>query len=544
MAADIRYDDAGQAYVWNPNSKRYQPALDNPLEAFLVGAGRSLTRLGRGTQAALGFDRERLQALQQEEDQLTLPAMEQYGVASALGQAAPALATAPLGVTAAMAGRLGLGGSAALSSALGAAEGGLMLDPTGQNIDDALRGAAFGLAGDLGGRVVGRIFNMARGAGQSLARSEGGNWLSGRGLQTLPSERLNVPGQNIEPIRRLEQGAKSGVFAPAIFRETAEERQALMNQAAARAVGLDNLPGGQLDDSVLSAVDDRISQGFQDIVREAFDEGLPRTFEVGEDLAQRIMATRGQIPKLADRGRFQGLSGASPFGGRFMLQGDEIMIARRALAQDAAEAAKRGEFELADDMFADVELLDNIFADTVGEAGEELVARHARLREQYRNLQMMLKPGVRSATGDVKAPALDRALGQKVGYGTTYKLGRGAEGLQPETAELFDVSRNLARPELQPFRSSGTAENLAMRDDAAAIGAALSGDVAGGLGLAARMAAPAILARTAGSNRGANILGGMMVQAPPLASVAGRTAGLGLLEQVIGERYRARQTGQ
>jgi len=529
--------ESGQTYVFNPNTGRYQVAFEGPLEAFLVGAGRSLTRLGRGARG-LVMNRERgaMQAAQQAEDALTLPAGEQYGLAFGAGEAAPGLATAPLGMGAALAGRMGMRQALGLAGGIGAAEGGLMLDPTGQNLDNALVGALAGVGGDLGGRVAGRLFNAITGAGQALARSEAGTFLERRGMQSLPSERLNVPGQNVTPLQRLEQGAQSGVFTPRVFREIAQERADLMNEAAAKAVGLPGVPPGStgLDAAALSQANEQISEGFQELARTASRTGgnSTRFYKVGEDIGERILRTKGQIAELERRGEFAGLM-------QGILRGNEIMIARRALAQDAANAAKRGEYELADSIFADVDVLDQVFADTVGDP--EIIARHAALREQYRNLQLIMKPGVVNAAGEVRPTVLNRYLGAGTGYGDAYRLGRGAEHL-PETAELFDVTRNLAAPELQPFRSSGTAENLAMRDDAAAIGAALADPTgAGGVGLLGRLAAPMTMSALGGSNRLANVAGGLLTQAPAAAPIAGRTAGLGLLEQIIGERYANRQ---
>ena len=318
------------------------------------------------------------------------------------------------------------------------------------------------------------------------------------------------------------------MVVPRVFREIAEERASWINNAAARSIGLDKAVDALTPD-ILAKADDAISEGFQGIIEQASEGGLPRVFNIGEELSTRIMDTKGsQIPRLMARGRFQGLEDGA-------LAGPEIMIARRALAQDAAAEAGRGRFELADDIFADIEQLDRIFEGAVRDP--TLLARHARLREQYRNLQILMKPGVIGKTGDVSPTTLANRMAQGTGYGRVYQQGRTA-GLQPETQELFTATRQLSAPELQPFRSSGTAENQAIRDLGNAISGAVADPVAGGAGLATRLYAPAVLSTLGGTNAGASALGGLLQPSPALLGRAGGEIGPGILETLLLDSLR------
>lgn len=527
--AQFAYDETtGQEFILDERSGEWVPFTDaeSTLDSILINAGGALNQLGRGVADVFGGDRQQLQQSQREQDALLAPLRQARPVSSFVGEALPGLATAPIGGTALAAGTLGLGRSLALSGGLGALEGYLRLDPN--SVDQTMSsivGLAGGLLGEGGGRMAGRVANAIKGAGQSLARSDAASSLAERGLQSLPSERLNVPGQNIGPLQRLEQGAQTGVFTPSIFREIGEERAGLMTNTAARAVGLQGAE--DLGPDVLAEASENISRRFQAIASEAVDQNQGfGGIEIGEELADRILKTKGQVRELFGRGRFQGLD---PEVGGNAITPPELLIARRALAQDAAQAAGKGQHELAEDIFSDVDQLDEILG---GLIGQDRVGDFAQTRQLYRNLQILMKPGVISDAGQANPKALQRALRAGTGYGNVYRTGD-TRNLLPETAELFDVARTLADPSLQPFRSSGTAENQAIRDLGTALATATTDPVAGGVGLATRLAAPIGLSALGGTNRAANAFGGLLMPGGSIFGRAGGEIGPGLLDAML-----------
>jgi len=538
----------GGKQIFDEQSGRWVPFADaeSGLDAALIVAGGALNQIGRGVKNLLNLeDRGALQEKQQEQDQTLRLLREHRPVASFIGDALPGLATLPIGGTALLAGRLSTGAAVALSTGLGAIEGNLRLDAQSESqLGSTLQGAIGGLIGEGVGRGAGRVANAIAGIGSSLARNPAASKLAAQGLETLPSERLNVPGQNIVPLQRLEQGAQTGVFTPAVFERISSQRKGLMNTRAGRSVGLEDLDTADgLTPDVLATAQDSISDGFSELATSATKDGLPRIFAFSTDsaraLANRLQTTKGQLPELIARGEmFQGLKGSTP-----QLQGNEILIARRALAQDAAERAGKGQHELASAIYRDVELIDQLFADTIGDPGA--IARHANLREQYRNLQILMGPGVINDAGDVVPKTLNRRLGQSTGYGSQYKQGRSGaiEGQQyaQGTMDMFEAARTLSDPTLQPFKSSGTAENQAIRDLGTAVTAAAVDPVAGGLGLATRLAAPTALSLLGGTNRAANVAGGLLLPGGNIAGRLGSEAAPSIVDQLLAEQIQGQQ---
>ncbi len=537
---EYAYDElTGAEYILNEDTGEWDYLPETSAgEAFLVNAGATLAQMGRGVQSLFGGDRAALADEQRQDDELLAGLRQSRPVASFAGQIAPSLATLPVGLVGTPARAAALLGTAArpaylagntlsrglgTSGTLAAIEGMLLLDPDNPDqTNQVLLNMAGALAGEGAGRLLGRAFNSARGLGRELDRSEVSEFMGREGLEMLPSERLAGEATNIAPLQRLEQGAQTGPFTPAVFARTRAQREALQADAAAKAIGL---PGGErLTPEMLNQADEAIGEGFQQIADEGMQAGV---FQVPEEMGRRLASNnRTQIPGLIERGEFRGLENG-------VMTAPEMLVARRALSQDAANFAGRGQYELAQRFFDEVDELDRIFA--AGVDDPEILARHAKLREQYRNLQILMKPGVIDAEGVVKSPALNRRLREQGGYGRTYALGRDAE-VQPETGRLFDVTRNLARPELQPFRSSGTAENQAVRQFGQSVAQLGADPVGGAAGLATQLYAPAVLAAAGGSNRSANVLGGLLQPGSALSGRVGGETGGSLLDLLIADQ--------
>jgi hypothetical protein len=499
-----------------PDTDIFLPFMDEPLsldptiEAALINAGETFTDIGRGIRNLDADTQEQLQL--QREGQQSNRALEglrgEFPIASAIGQALPSLATAPIS-GASMLGSLGV------QAGLGAVEGLLTHDPSDTSqFDNLALGAAAGVVGDIGGRMAGRVLSGVKGLVQDFTSSIKPNAANpvaaafeAKGGRTLASQRMDQTGAGVDAVRNMESGAQSSLFTPKVFRETIENNRQLYNQTALNAIG--GIDADDLGPDVLGLATDQLSDTFSDISSQVANQ---TPFAVGGDLAERIAGTKGQIPDLIKRGRFKGLESG-------VLSGEEWSVARRALAQDAADNAARGRYELADDIFADVEALDRLIEDRLG---PDLLTDFARAREQYRVLEILQKPGV-IKDGDVSIKVLNNRLQGKQGFGKTARLGRQTNNA--ESMELIDIARLGADRSLQPAADSGTAGRLALRD---LVGSAATGDA---FGLVSQLAAPAAVGVSEAG--GGRAVSGLVNPAPAVSGQLGGAAGRGFLDEAL-----------
>jgi hypothetical protein len=304
------------------------------------------------------------------------------------------------------------------------------------------------------------------------------------------------------------------MFSRGLQEATERGKQQVYKGAVLEGIGLPATAFDDLGPEALRAANQRLSDGFGDVAAVAAAQGA---IEVPNDLAMRILNTRGQIPALRKRGRFQGLTEE----GEAVLSGNEWNIARRALASDAANAAAKGEYELAEDIFNDVQQLDDTMENLVG---PELREEFARLREQYRVLKIISKQGIIKPDGNVSIKNLNRALNQGTGFGKTAQ--QGLPTVNEESGRLIDLARVGSSPDLQPFRSSGTAENLA-----ASRAAAMVLNPTEWPALAGEIAMP--LAASATSTRGGRAVTGALTPAPLRARQAGSATGRSMLDELL-----------
>ena len=513
MSARVAYDkDTGQRFVQTEGGE-WIPAEEAGL---LAQAGRQFASLGSGIKGAFGelTDQPELVAAAQRESEERNRVFQGADLAdpiqSMVGQALPALATAPLSAG-------GLMGSLALNTGLGAVESAFDIDEGGGYGNRAFAGGVAGLAGDLGGRAIGRIWNTAKGLagdltqGRRAAANPKAAEFEAAGGTLLQSQRMTPNSPEALAMQRLEQGADASVFSPGLQNEAKEANRINYRDRLFEAVGLQP---GQFDNVGPDAIGEahrRLSDEFGNVAAQATAQG---PIPISQDLADRIATTRGQIPDLIARGRFQGLQSG-------VLSGNEWNIARRALAQDAANRAGKGQYELADEIFADIEELDRVMEGLVGPG---LLQDFARAREQYRVLRIASKQGVINADGDISVKSLNNALNQGTGFGTTARTG--APTVNPESKNLIDLARLGSSSEFQPFRSSGTAENTAAQRMAGALVNPLDWAQ-----LAGEVAMP--LAVGISSRGGGRAVSGLMTPAPAQAARAGGIAGRGVLDEAL-----------
>ena len=489
---------------------------DNP--GMMAFAGRRTASMGSGLQAAYGELTDQPELVNQanldsaERNRLWAGYDENNPVTKMLGDAVPSLAA---GV---VTGGRSLTGQLAASAGVGAVESALDYDAGGDYLSRALAGGAAGVIGDIGGRVLGRVTRSVKGMvddfrlGRNVADNPVAREAEELGLETLGSQRAMPDSQTQRSLQRLEQGAESSMFSQGLQSGVQESNQAVFREGVLKAIGLDPAEFTDLSPETLLAANRRISDGFTDVSMMVAERG--GTLQIPDDLARSIKGTRGQISDLIARGRFAGLDNG-------VISGNEWNVARRALSQDAAQRAAKGEYEIADELFADVETLDRLIEERLP---DNLLDDFARLREQYRVFKTVNRDGVVNPDGEVVIKSLNRRLRNDTGFGNTARLG--TETTNPETAELINLARVGANPQLQPFRSSGTAENLSAQRVAGMVF-----DPTEWLSLAGEMAAPAATGVT--SRGGGRAVTGLFTPSPPQFQRAGSLIGRSALDEAL-----------
>lgn len=508
MAGRLVYDDkTGDALWFDYDSNTVNP-VDEP--GLLAQAGRQFADLGSGVKMAYGevtdqqdlVDQARAETMAR--NQAFAGADAAHPWQSMLGQALPVLPTAALNPG-------GFLQWLALNAGVGAAESGFDIGQEGSAEERAAMGALFGMGGDVVGRLAGRVLNTGRGLLNDirLGRGSADNAVAQRaeeaGYATLGSQRAAPGTAEQRVLERLEQGAEASMFSPGLQAEVMGTNQQVLRQTVLDAVGLNADEFADMGPETLLAANARLSDGFSEVASAAAGTG---PMQLPEDLASRIATTKGQIPELIKRGRFQGLEDG-------VMSGNEWNIARRALAADAANRAAKGEYELAEDIFADVEILDRLMEERIDPG---LLEEFARLREQYRVFKVISKEGVIKPDGDISPRVLNRRLRADTGFGDTAKQGRPTTN--QETGKLLQDAAILSDPSLQPFRSSGTAENLSAQRIAG-----MTLDPTQWLSLAGEAAMPVAAGVT--SRGGSRAVTGALtpgpVQLPMIGGGAGRT---------------------
>lgn len=490
------WDDMGNMYVVddNGNAQMYNEA------GVLAHTGRQFADMYDNLRLFTASDEQTRNQIRRdlaERERLFAPAEEVEPVAAFVGSALPGMATAPLSAS-------GMLGGFALNAGLGAAEGALSYDPNASAGQRALAGAASGALGDWAGRIVGRVFNGARGLADDVAFSRAQR--AGISPEGIPEDvaRWEALGGRVPGYQYLEEGTKprrlaeraaqyneASVNPDPYIRQVTDHNDRLMTQAASEAVGVPT--DGALDSGWRRAVLDAHSEGFANMAARAADaDGV---IEVGGPLLKKLRNNRVLKQLREDYDMFQGLDADDAF-----LSPTEYMEARMAIAGMAADESNAS---LAKAHWSLVDELDN-FMETRLATDPTFVRDYATLREQHRVFLQLEKPNVIDARGEINMGALDRQLKRPSGFGRQATAPGGTnvpKNLSTERLiELADAGNQTA---FKAFKSSGTAENLAGRtfveDVADATVEAATGNMRPGLSLAIQANAPGAIGR---ANRG------------------------------------------
>ena len=413
----------------------------------------------------------------------------------------------------------------ALQAGIGALEGSLDYDPSGQ-FDNILMSAGAGIAGDLGGRMAGRVVKGISGLVQDITRPRGAavnafaDAFEEAGGTTLAYQRM-APGSRAALLaERAAQGAQASINPPTAIRAAQEANDALFRSQAVSAVGLDPAQFDNLGPEFKRAALDQFNAKFARVADAASGAGQLR---IGDDVASRLQKLP-EIKELIDMGDMQDLS-------RGILSGEDWMTAREALMEAASHRMNNGRSPAGQKLFAMVDDLDEAIGQTLR---DEFLPDYARLREQYRVFRLLERPNVINNSGEINVRSLHQALDSKgQGFGRTATAG--GETVNPETRSLIDTVVAGDRPEFKAFRSSGTAENLAMDNALDSIEQAAGGLAEGNpmpaAGLLGRLTAPGIVgASQLGEGR---MFQGLVNGAGPRAGALGAATGRGAIDAYL-----------
>ena len=269
--------------------------------------------------------------------------------------------------------------------------------------------------GQLGSTMAERIGMLTKGA-------KGGP----SGFEMTLGERTGIG-----PIKRLE----SAVGSQGGFDSLALRRKEMHAGAGGEMIGLQGVK--RLDGQALGLAADTQGLEFNELLGRPFKlrpqtvgamERLPRQ---GEDLAgliERLKATEGEVP------------------------GDLVKNLRKELQTRMSAARGTDDLMALDYQKALTYLFDDIEVG-MGPTGFE---RFRKVRQQWKNLNILESMPELRATGYVTPRQASNALGSERGYGKTYVRGR-LTG-DPETDRFMELTRNLAK--LEPIPDSGTAARL------------------------------------------------------------------------------------
>lgn len=465
-------------------------------------AGRQFADYGSGLKAAYGELAGR-PAMVQAADEETAARNETFRGSDALdpwrnmlGQAIPAASTALVSAP-------GVLGSLALNAGLGAVDSALDYGEGGSFASRGAYGALGGAAGDIGGRIAGRVWNTARGLADDLQSAIVGRRspanpaaevYEGLGGTTLAHQRMEQGTSAQRLAERMTRGAEASGNPPTVMREAFQANDNLHRNAAVEAVGLDPAQYDVLGNGFVNDALTRFNEGFEEVARVASTAG---DIAIDEQSAAKI-ASLPEIKELIQLGEFDGLKPGLITGP--VITGDEWMTAREAITEAAANRFDNGRSRAGQKLYA---MVDDLDAQIGKHVPDEYLADYARLREQYRVFKTLERPNVISNDGQINVRTARRALdSQSSGFGRTATSG--ADTVNQESRNLIDMMQAADNPEFKAFTSSGTAENLASREmisegmDAAATLA--SGNPMPALGMVGKLKAPSVIGMASRGN--------------------------------------------
>ena len=256
-------------------------------EARLIGAGRTVDKLVSGVQNLFADEQRQAEIAreQADKDRLFSQLSEQRPISTAVGEALPFFAL-PLRIGSGLLGT----GLTATSKAPGLKNLATVADKVkdstaadavitggligGATYDDdqggqAIEGGLLGLAGDLGGRFLGRIIQpvQTRLEGQSKKLAD---WAKSKGYKLLPSEETGSI-----PLKQLEASMSSSPSTSAPIQAVKDFNQKKHNQIALNSIGED---GTEITGEKLDSAHKKLGEEFNRLTR-----GEEIKLDYGED---------------------------------------------------------------------------------------------------------------------------------------------------------------------------------------------------------------------------------------------------------------------
>jgi len=404
-------------------------SLPEPVEAGLVGAGKTLSDIGAGAQKlyygltgneqALG-DLENQQQIEQEYYN-KLASERPYSTLA--GEVAPYLATAPLS------------GGLITQAGIGAAGEGLRYGS--DQASQAGSGALWSMGGYGVGRIAPRVVGTIRGIAQSNRAA----------LKALPkaqqrlierADDLNIgltPGQRLgsKPLQQLEASAEAMPFTSGLTEEMGKVNQSTLNKLAAEAIGetADDISG-----DVLARAADRIGGVYDNIAADVKAINLGKTKlanmfdDMGTEAEQRIVNYVKKFPELE--------SGT--------ITGKTFNALRQRTGKDIRSAFSAGNGQLAEDLIEFQKIMDKALIKAKPKAAAEL----SEAGKQWRVLKALESGRAVDELGNVKPASLSGALRRidKGGYlrgrnkSDFYDAVRISTGLRPKIGDSGTATRS------------------------------------------------------------------------------------------------------
>lgn len=448
-------------------------------QAALIGAGRTLDRLGQGVQQGALWLSSKLpygpdvagkiadaQAQQAEREAENTRAYAQLQdkrpVATFLGEAAPLLAVP-----------VAAGGGLAAGAAAAAIPGLVEYGSPEERLTRGALGAAGGAAGAALGKGIGRVLQptrapMSEGAQAGVDAAERLGYKVTAGQQT-GSKALQV----------MEQQAAKNPIGASAARKFNDANQSALNQAALRAMGE---TGEAVTEDAFAAARTRLGDVFNTL---SANKAIPitPTFEARIKLLQRSNDAAGpfksaEIANLADNALDLAKSG--------QMTGEAYQAIRSQLTDRSRQAAQAGQAKLKDAIGKVRSALDDA-AESILTADEKTAWKLAR--RQYAAMKTLEKRGA------VKAGNVDPAVVRNALQGGD----RSAFARGNLSGELADIAR--IGNAFRPLPDSGTASNLWAQLMMTGGAGLLGGDV-----LAASVLAPAAVSKGLFSDAGRRYL--------------------------------------
>ena len=563
---EVFQDEAGNLFVFRDGD--FQPttrqALETgPFEAAMVGAGETLTNIGRTLDPSrTGAE---VAAVRAEDEAVLAPMQAERPISTGVGAALPFLATAPIGMGIggpALTGARALAEQAAIGAGLGALEGGApgaligagssaagfglgkiaqrvlgarhaargrlgddILDTVDQADDIVAGGAAAGRAAPGPARTLTKAQRRAQafqgideprappGAAVGAARAGVHDVRVGQadslGFELTTGERLNS-----DTLRQVEAGFRSSPFAPAKLRDVKASNQTNLNRHWGKAIGVGEVDN--ITDDVMGEAVERAGEKFTEAAEAVKGGKLGVSRLAAEVEAIRVEAGRGaSIMQDMEVNKLLGEVEQWAQGPGKRVAARDFMAARSNLNKQMRDASAQGKGVLAEAMQDVIEAMDRTFE---GAAGAEAAAIYKGARENWRFITALERgQTLNTATGNVNArtagSSLKRVFKQEAGRG-------GVEDLSNAGAETIEATQ-VANYFGEIVGDSGTATRLSvqeiLRNPVGATGGAVTRALGEGYN---RIVAPALEAAARGRpTRGLSIgggLGGQGASAGPL----------------------------